>query len=41
MMYLNVWNSPKAKISQETVLEDWDKEERKLREQLAKAQQCW
>jgi hypothetical protein len=41
MMYLNVWNSPKAKSKAYDLVDDWDKEERKLREQLAEAQQCW
>ena len=40
-MYLNVWNSPKARISKETVLEVWDKEEKELLAKLAEAQQCW
>ena len=40
-MYLNVWNSAKAKITAETVLQDWDKEEQELLEKLAEAQQCW
>ena len=40
-MYLNVWNSPKAKLAQATVLEDWDKQEKELLAKLAEAQQCW
>jgi len=41
MMYLNVWNSPKAKITKAGVMEDWDKEEKELLAKLAEAQQCW
>jgi hypothetical protein len=41
MMYLNVWNSPKAKPTAEVVMEDWDKEEKELLAKLAEAQQCW
>jgi hypothetical protein len=32
---------PKPNSKAYDLVDDWDKEERKLREQLAKAQQCW
>jgi hypothetical protein len=41
MMYLNIWNSAKAKTNLDDLVRSWDDEEKRLQEQLAEAQQCW